>query len=124
MLPYLGDIVGVGLKPDGFVTRGDLVTYFAGTQVVGEPQVGVGDEILLVSRLVNHEGNNVNTPIANFGNISALPVEPTKVSHAGRTWDQEIFVVETRIRSRFSGSPVFWCPSFVYIPEGKTYQEL
>ena len=71
--------------------------------------IGLGDDVFLVGRLVNHEGKQRNLPSVRSGNIAMMPNEPIHVS--ARNFDQESFVVECRSIAGFSGSPVF-----VHIP--------
>jgi len=81
-----------------FLTKGEI----------GEYGIGIGDEIFMVGRLINHAGRQKNTPTARFGNISMMPDEP--LLHPTGIM-QESFVVEARPWSGYSGSPVFvWIP--------------
>jgi Trypsin-like peptidase domain len=66
--------------------------------------VGIGDDIFVVGRFINHEGRQKNSPTARFGCIAQMPNEPVRVG----TFDQECFLVEARSIGGFSGSPVFW----------------
>ena len=66
--------------------------------------VGVGDDVFVVGRFINHEGVQKNSPTARFGCIAQMPKEPVKV----KGFDQECFLVEARSIGGFSGSPVFW----------------
>jgi len=66
--------------------------------------IGIGDDIFVVGRFINHEGRQKNSPTARFGNIAQMPNEPVKVGG----FDQECFLVEARSIGGYSGSPVFW----------------
>ena len=66
--------------------------------------VGIGDDVFVVGRFINHEGRQKNSPTARFGHIGQMPNEPIRM---GRH-DQECFLVEARSIGGFSGSPVFW----------------
>jgi hypothetical protein len=63
----------------------------------------VGDECLMVSRYVNHKGEQFDRPVVRFGNLSMYP-EP--VLQKERTFDQESFLVDMRSVPGFSGSVV------------------
>jgi len=63
----------------------------------------VGDNCLMVSRYVNHEGEQFDRPVVRFGNLSMFP-EP--VLQMGRSFDQESFLVDMRSVPGFSGSVV------------------
>jgi hypothetical protein len=65
--------------------------------------LGVGEEVIMVGRHVNHQGKRESRPIARFGSISMMP-EPIWNKALGR--DQDSFAVEMRSRTGFSGSPV------------------
>ena len=66
--------------------------------------VGIGDDVFVVGRFINHEGRQKNSPTARFGCIAQMPNEPVKVDN----FDQECFLVEARSIGGYSGSPVFW----------------
>src|SRR5207253_3257650 len=42
-------------------------------------EVGVGDEVFFVGLFVQHAGEARNLPMARFGHISRMPVEPIEV---------------------------------------------
>jgi hypothetical protein len=80
---------------DTFADRESIETY----------NLGYGDEVFLVGRLIAQSGKQKNTPIVRFGNIS-LAADPTElIKYRGR--EQEAHLVECRSISGFSGSPVF-----------------
>ncbi|MGN8548594.1 hypothetical protein ACQPTN_29410 [Bradyrhizobium sp. 13971] len=66
--------------------------------------VGIGDDVFVVGRFINHEGKQRNSPSARFGCIAQMPNEPVKL---GR-FTQECYLIEARSIGGFSGSPVFW----------------
>src|SRR5207237_1083251 len=74
-------------------------------QHVLDQKVGVGDDIYMIGRFVNHEGRAKNTPSARFGNISMMPGEAIEIGHGSTP--QESFAVELRSMCGYSGSPVF-----------------
>ncbi len=76
---------------------------FVTEEVVTEYQIGVGDEVFMVGRFINHQGGYENRPAARFGSISMMP-EPLWNSATRR--HQESYAVEMRSRTGFSGAPV------------------
>jgi hypothetical protein len=89
------DIEVMQVSPGMFVTREDVrLEVF-----------GVGDEVYMIGRFINHEGRVRNTPSARFGNISMLPGEPIYID--AKRPAQESFAVELRSSCGYSASPVF-----------------
>lgn len=72
-------------------------------QMAEEYEIGIGDDVLMMGRFVNHQGRVHNEPAIRFGNISA-PVQPIWNKAIQR--DQDSYAVEMRSRTGFSGSPV------------------
>lgn len=85
-------------------------------QGIASMRVGVGDEVFMLGRFVNHQGHGSNRPSARFGSIS-MGLEPIWNVATGR-W-QESFAVEMRSRTGFSGSPVavYRTPATVLSPD-------
>ena len=80
----------------GFVTQEKFQTNH-------ENALGVGDEIFMVGRFVDHDGGPTNRPAARFGHIS---IGPSKIRSAlGRYVDT--ICLDTNSRTGFSGSPVY-----------------
>jgi len=77
---------------------------FVTPELVEQHRIGPGDDVFMVGRFISHEGQQRNTPLARFGNISMMPWEPIPTE-----WGiaQDSFLVEVRSLSGFSGSPVF-----------------
>lgn len=67
----------------------------------GRHSFEVGDDTFMIGLFVDHEGREVNRPLARFGNISMLASKNAKIAN------QEAFIVDMHSRSGFSGSPVF-----------------
>jgi hypothetical protein len=65
--------------------------------------IGIGDDVFVVGRFVNHEGKVQNTPSLRFGNIAQMP----DTIRQGTGFDQESWLVEAKSISGYSGSPVF-----------------
>ena len=77
---------------------------FLTPKIATDNNVGIGDEIFMLGRFINLQGNKTNlAPALRLGNISMMP-QPlwNSVTNA----DQESFGVEMRSRTGFSGSPV------------------
>jgi len=72
--------------------------------VLGLKDIGVGDEVFMVGRFINHEGIQRNLPSARFGCIAQMPYEPVRI---GPQEQQDSFLVECKSIAGYSGSPVF-----------------
>jgi hypothetical protein len=66
-------------------------------------ELGLGDEVFMVGRFINHQGQKENRCAARFGSISMM-LEDIWVKEDNR--HQVSFAVEMRSRTGFSGSPV------------------
>jgi hypothetical protein len=77
---------------------------FLTREVMADKGIGVGDEVFLVGRFINHDGGQENSPTARFGNIAQLPGNPL---HGESGAAQESYLIECRSIGGFSGSPVF-----------------
>jgi hypothetical protein len=83
---------------------------FLTKEIIRRHDVGIGDDVFMVGRLVHHDGKQSNLPSVRFGRISMMPLKP--VRHASNdSEEQERFVVEVHSISGYSGSPVFVRPS-------------
>lgn len=72
-------------------------------EVVDKYDIGIGDDVFVVGRFVNHEGHVQNVPSLRFGNIAQMPA----LIRQDTGFDQESFLVEAKSISGYSGSPVF-----------------
>jgi hypothetical protein len=68
-------------------------------------RIGLGDDLFMVGRFLNHDGKERNMPTVRFGTIAMMPEEPIYDPEFGR--DQESFLIEIRTIPGYSGSPVF-----------------
>ena len=77
---------------------------FVTEELVERHNIGAGDDVYMVGRFVNRQGQQQNTPVVRFGNISMAKPQPIR-----NEWGllQESFLIETRSLGGFSGSPVF-----------------
>jgi len=76
---------------------------FLNQSVIDDYNVGIGDQVVMVGRLVGHDGKLRNSPTARFGCISMMPGD-TITNRFG--FEQESFLVECHSIPGFSGSPV------------------
>jgi hypothetical protein len=81
-----------------------MVPITATRDRVTELNAGVGDEIVMFCRFVTVCGQQINAPLARFGNIAMMPGELITDNRGLRV---EAFLIEMRSMSGFSGSPVF-----------------
>ena len=66
-------------------------------------KIGIGDEVIMIGRLVNYQGRRDNEASVRFGRISK---PPGLIYNPGTCKDQESWAVEMHSRTGFSGSPV------------------
>jgi hypothetical protein len=78
-------------------------TWLLTPEVMDHYEMGVGDEVFMIGRFINHQGQKENRASARFGSISMM-LEDIWVKNDNRF--QEGFSVEMRSRTGFSGSPV------------------
>lgn len=69
--------------------------------------IGPGDNTYMIGRFPNHEGNESITPIVRYGNISLNPADNRRVYNNETKHDDEVFLIESRSISGYSGSAVF-----------------
>jgi len=70
--------------------------------------IGIGDEVHSIGLFSAVPGNEKNTPVVRFGNVSMMPAEQVQ-TELGFT---EMYLVEARSIGGMSGSPVFVRPTF------------
>src|SRR5208337_5394725 len=75
---------------------------FATEEIVSEYGIGVGDDVFMVGRFINHEGSPTYLPATRFGNISVMPFPILKSPQKGPS-----YCIDMHSRPGFSGSPVF-----------------
>jgi hypothetical protein len=103
-----GDDVAVmffELDPNVMATRNIPTSIFLTEQLVADEDVGVGDNVFMVGRFINHEGRQQNKPSVRFGNISMMPGERIESPHG---IEQDSFLIEARSLPGYSGSAVFF----------------
>ena len=92
---------------------------FIDSSIIDAYNIGYGDEVFLVGRLVVHSGQQKNAIVVRFGNISLMADQEEPISHP--EGPREGFLVECRSLSGFSGSPVFVTTTqdYGYVPQQK-----
>jgi hypothetical protein len=65
--------------------------------------IGVGDDVVMLGRFVDHDGGERNQPAARFGNISVMPTPILQPNNVKRS----AYLVDMHSRTGYSGSPVF-----------------
>ena len=83
----------VHVQPDQILAEDGIEKY----------DLGVGDEVFMVGRFINHQGRKAIRPAVRFGSISMM-LEPIRNPAFGR--DEISFAVEMKSKAGFSGSPV------------------
>lgn len=78
-------------------------SWFVTKQDIADAIIGIGDDVFMVGRFMNHDGHLTNVPSARFGHLSMMPLG---ISH--KAGHQQIsFAVEMLSRPGYSGSPVY-----------------
>lgn len=80
-----------------------LLSQLVTPDMVRELAIGLGDDLFMVGRFINHDGKERNIPVVRFGTIAMMPEEPLVINGQA----QESFLIEIRTIPGFSGSPVF-----------------
>jgi hypothetical protein len=70
-------------------------------------RLGIGDNVFMVGRFINHEGKQQNAPLVRFGSIAQMPSEPIQTEICGKLHEQISIVADIRSIGGYSGSPVF-----------------
>jgi hypothetical protein len=95
------------LRFDALSEEHDLLglneSAFVDSLVISNYNLGIGDDVAMVGRLVEHDGRLRNLPTARFGTLAMMPGEQFKnrFDH-----EQESFLVDCQSMPGFSGSPV------------------
>jgi hypothetical protein len=113
IIPNIGE-----LRIDRHKLRPVKTTELLTPDRIKQSDIGIGDDVVMVGRFVNHQGKRVNRTAIRFGNISMM-TEDIWVQ-ADRRY-QESFAVEMRSRTGFSGSPVVVYRSGTVQQDGKAF---
>jgi hypothetical protein len=81
------------ISTDMFVTREKIDSF----------KIGVGEDVFMIGRFVDHDGGPINRPSARFGNISVMPF-PIKQPNG---YMADSYCIDLHSRTGYSGSPVF-----------------
>jgi hypothetical protein len=99
------DIAVARFLPDsvkGFDFLAINVGAFLTPEAVSNGGILTGEDVYMIGRYINHDGEQRNLPTARFGSIAMMPLE--KIKHRGLLVD--MFLVDMRSLSGYSGSPV------------------
>lgn len=80
---------------------------FITPEIIKEFQIGQGDDTFMCGLFASHDGGTRNAPVQRFGNISLMPTDDAPVRLQNTGAKLPCYLVDTRSRSGFSGSPVF-----------------
>ncbi|MBL8654189.1 MAG: trypsin-like peptidase domain-containing protein [Alphaproteobacteria bacterium] len=76
---------------------------FVKSEIFSKDILGIGEDVFMLGRFIDHDGGPTNAPAARFGNLSLLPSPILQTND--RVADS--FCVDLHSRSGYSGSPVF-----------------
>jgi hypothetical protein len=74
---------------------------FVSESLIDQLDIGIGDEVFMVGRLIRNEEEPENSPIVRFGHIAS------PLSCLTSVWGNEVILAEYRTLGKASGSPVF-----------------
>lgn len=80
---------------------------FITPEIIKEFQIDQGDDTFMCGLFASHDGGLRNVPVQRFGNISLMPTADAPVRLQNTGAKLPCYLVDTRSRSGFSGSPVF-----------------
>ena len=66
----------INLPPELFAYKNVAVSSIMTKQEAERIKLGIGDNIFMVGRFINHEGKQRNAPLVRYGAISQMPSEP------------------------------------------------
>ena len=94
------DLAVIPLQP----SEGMRVSQVRAEDLVAlDDDIGIGDDVFMVGRFIDHDGVASNKPAIRFGNIS---IDPTPIVQPNKQV-ADCYCVDVHSRSGFSGSPVF-----------------
>ena len=102
------------LNPDFHRVAAIPVSLFATDEKIVAKSIGVGEDVFMVGRFVDHQGEATNIPSARFGNISVMLTPIKDGEYYG-----ESYIIDMHSRTGYSGSPVF-----VYRTGGTNFNEV
>jgi hypothetical protein len=102
------DDIAIYLCPGSVLDSDDKVILiptilFATDEQILKREIGVGDDVFMIGRFIDYDGEVTNAPAVRFGNISIMPVHiKQRTGYMGKS-----YCLDLHSRSGFSGSPVF-----------------
>ena len=69
-----------------------------------EISLGIGEDVFMIGRFVDHDGGEINKPTVRFGHISLMP---SPIAQGPHDYKRDSFCLDMHSRSGYSGSPVF-----------------
>jgi hypothetical protein len=79
------------------------VRGFINDQRLEQYRIGLGDDVFMLGRFIDHDGGQTNRPTARFGNISLMPSPIEQPNHKVA----DSYCIDLHSRTGYSGSPVF-----------------
>lgn len=98
-----------------FATSDEIVTL-AGLKNM---DIGLGSDVFMVGRFMDHDGGLTNVPSVRFGNVAVMPQNIKQPTGAA---DLPSFILDLHSRTGFSGSPVYVFYSQTKTRQGGTLQ--
>lgn len=86
------------------------IEAFLAKEHMAQVNLGLGEDVFMVGRFIDHDGGATNGPAVRFGNLSILPSPIMQPND--RMADS--FCIDLRSRTGYSGSPVFVYRTPVY----------
>jgi len=104
--PGLGDVAAVPARINHDVHS---VNFFSidcalTKEETDSNSIGVGDDVFMIGRFIDHDGGQTNSPAVRFGNISVAPSYIPDMPNSGI--GSRYFCLDMHSRSGFSGSPI------------------
>ncbi|MBL6946690.1 MAG: hypothetical protein ISR47_08625 [Rhodospirillales bacterium] len=78
--------------------------FMATREELSEFGIGLGADIFMVGRFMDHDGDTLNIPAVRFGNIAVMP-QPIKQTTGAEGLPS--YILDLHSRTGYSGSPVF-----------------
>jgi hypothetical protein len=99
------DIAVIPMPYDMNRHRGAMIGsgVFVSRDLFDSGALGVGSDVFMVGRFIDHDGGQTNMPAARFGHISVLPAPVVQPNHV----KADSFCLDMHSRTGYSGAPVF-----------------
>jgi hypothetical protein len=79
-------------------------SMFVTQDLISREDIGIGDDVFMIGRFINHDGKQRNSPAVRFGNVAMMATERIETEYGVQ---QESLLVEVRSLPGYSGSAVF-----------------